>query len=104
MCGSDLAAIRDSVLKSCLASVRQFEYRFENTIIAYDFKPGDLVLMHNPGSDLALGLKTKPCDFSRMVVLKRTCNGAVSKLHYTVFCLDRVFCLLTNDYSSHPHP
>ncbi len=52
----DLDAIRDNILKSRLASVRQFE----NTIMAYNFKPGDLVLVRNSGSDSVLSLKTKP--------------------------------------------
>jgi len=75
MCKSNLAAICDNALKSCLASVHQIKPKFENTIIAYDFKPDNLVLVHKSGSDLALGLKTKPCYFSPMVVLRRTCSG-----------------------------
>jgi transposase InsO family protein len=92
----DLAAIRDNILKSRLASVRQFERQFENTIRAYNFKPGDLVLVRNSGSDSALGLKTKPRYFGPMVVLRRTRNGAyrlaeldgaVSRLRYAAFRL-----------------
>lgn len=113
MCEPGLAAIRDNVLKSRLASVCQFERKFENTIIACDFKPGDLVLVRNSGSDLALGLKTKPRYFGPMVVLRRTHNGAyrlaeldgaVSKLRYAAFRLVLYYCPLTNDHSSHPRP
>ena len=92
----DLAAIRDNVLKSRLASVRQFEQQYENTIKLFDFKPGDLVLMRNSGPDSALGLKTKPRYFGPMVILRKTRNGAyrlveldgtISKLRYAAFRL-----------------
>jgi hypothetical protein len=90
----DLAAIRDNIYKSRLASVRQFERQFANTIAAHDFKPGDLVLVRNSGSESDLGRKTKPRYFGPMVVLRRTRNGAyrlaeldgaVSKLRYAAF-------------------
>jgi hypothetical protein len=90
----DLAAIRDNVHKSRLASVRQFERQFASTITAHDFKPGDLVLVRNSGSESDLGRKTKPRYFGPMVVLRRTRNGAyrlaeldgaVSKLRYAAF-------------------
>jgi hypothetical protein len=92
----DLAAIHDNVLKSRLASVRQFERQYQNSIVAYDFKPGDLVLVRNSGLDSALGLKTKPRYFGPMIVIRRTRNGAyrlaeldgaVSKLRYAAFRL-----------------
>ena len=90
----DLDTIHDNVLKSCLASVCQFEKQYQNTILAYDFKPSDLVLVRNSGSDSHLGRKTKPCYVGPMVVIRRTPNGAyrlaeldgaVSKLRYATF-------------------
>ena len=92
----DLDAIHDNVLKSRLASVRQFEKQYQNTILAYNFKPGNLVLVRNSGSDLHLGCKTKPRYVGPMVVIRRTPNsayrlteldGAVSKLRYAAFCI-----------------
>jgi hypothetical protein len=94
MCEDDLAAICNNVYKSCLASICQFERQFANTITVHDFKPSDLVLMRNSGSESDLGRKTKPRYFGPMVVLRRTRNGAyrlaeldgaVSKLRYTAF-------------------
>jgi len=90
----DLDAIHNNVLKSCLASIRQFKKQYQNTILAYNFKPGDLVLVHNSGSDLHLGCKTKPHYIGPMVVIRRTPNstyhlaeldGAVLKLCYAAF-------------------
>lgn len=96
MCKEDLNAIHNNVLKSCLTSVHQFEKQYQNTILVYDFKPGNLVLLRNSGLDLHLGCKAKPRYIGPMVVIRRTrngayhlaeLNGAVSKLCYTAFCL-----------------
>jgi len=90
----DLNTIHNNVLKSHLASVRQFKKQYQNTILAYDFKPGDLVLIRNSGSDSHLGRKTKPRYIGPMVIIRRTPNGAyrlaeldgaVSKLRYAAF-------------------
>ena len=92
----DLASIRDNVLKARLASVHQFKRRYENTLLAYDFKPGDLVLVRNSTTESNIGRKTKPRYVGPMVVLRRTRNGAyrlakldgaVSKLRYAAFRL-----------------
>jgi len=92
----DLTSIRDNILKSRLASARQFERQYENTLLAYDFKPGDLVLVHNSSTESDLGHKTKPRYIGPLVVLRRTRNGAyrlaeldgaVSKLRYATFRL-----------------
>jgi hypothetical protein len=45
----DLTTIHGLILKSCFASAQQFERHFEHTIHDFNFKPGALVLMHNPG-------------------------------------------------------
>ena len=62
-----------------------------------EFKPGDLVLIHNSAVESNfLGRKIKPHYFGLMVVARRTRNGtyhlaeldgAVSKLHYATFQL-----------------
>jgi len=92
----DLASIRDNVLKARLASVHQFKRRYENTLLAYDFKPGDLVLVRNSTTESNISRKTKPRYVGPMVVLRRTRNGtyrlaeldgAVSKLRYAAFRL-----------------
>ena len=46
----DLTAIHGLILKSRFASARQFERHFEHTIHNFDFKPGALVLVRNPGA------------------------------------------------------
>ena len=38
----DLALIHNWVLKSHFASITEFEKRYKNTIINYNFKPGEL--------------------------------------------------------------
>ena len=90
----DLTTIHDRILKSQYASVRQFKWQYKNTIQHPAFKPGDLVLVHNLGSDTEVGNKTKPQYFSPMIVIHRMCNGAyhlaeldsaVSKLRYAAF-------------------
>jgi hypothetical protein len=92
----DLASIWDNILKSRLASARQFERQYENTLLALDFKPGNLVLVRNSSTESDLGRKTKPRYIGPMVVLRRTRNGAyrlaeldgaVSKLRYAAFRL-----------------
>jgi hypothetical protein len=93
---SDLASIHDNVLKARLASVEQFKRRYENTLLAYDFQPGDLVLVRNSSTESGPGRKTKPRYIGPMVVIRRTRNGAyrlaeldgaVSKLRYAAFRL-----------------
>jgi hypothetical protein len=92
----NLACIKDNVLAARLASVRQFERQFKNTIQTISFKPGDLVLVHNSAVETDLGHKTKPCYFRPMVVIRKTrsgsyqlakLDGAISKLRYTAFHL-----------------
>jgi len=92
----DLASIRNNVLKACLASVHQFKRQYKNTLLVYDFKPSDLVLVRNSTTESIISRKTKPRYVGPMVVLRRTCNvtyclaeldGAVSKLRYAAFQL-----------------
>jgi hypothetical protein len=89
----DLSAIHDRILKSHFASAQQFERQHAHTIRDFDFKPGALVLVRNPGAEMD---KTKPRYFGPMLVIRRTRNGAyrlaeldgaVSQLRYTAFRL-----------------
>jgi len=93
---SDLASIHDNVFKARLASVEQFKCRYKNTLLSYDFQPGDLVLVRNSSTESGPGRKTKPRYVGPMVVIRRTRNGAyrlaeldgvVSKLCYAAFRL-----------------
>jgi len=93
---SNLASIHDNVLKARLASVEQFKRRYKNTLLSYDFQPGDLVLVRNSSTESGPGRKTKPHYVRPMVVIRRTRNsayrlaeldGAVSKLRYAAFQL-----------------
>jgi len=90
----DLASICNNILKACLTSVYQFKCQYKNTLLVYDFKPGNLMLMCNSTMELNISRKTKPCYVRPMVVLRRTRNGAyhlaeldraVSKLCYAAF-------------------
>jgi len=47
-------------------SAQQFEQHYEHTIQDFDFKPGALILMHNPGAEFD---KVKPCYCGPMVVI-----------------------------------
>ena len=73
---SDLASIRDNVIKSRLASVHQLKRQYENPLLAYDFKPSDLVLVRNSSAESDIGRKTKPRYIGPMVVPRRSLNGA----------------------------
>jgi hypothetical protein len=95
-CQADLDKIHAHILKSQFALVQQFEQQYQKMIRDYNFRPGSLVLVHSMGMDSDLTNKTKPWYFGPMVVVRRTWNGAyhlaeldgaVSKLHYTAFCL-----------------
>jgi hypothetical protein len=43
----DLDTIRDWVIKARFTSICQFKKKYANTIRAYQFAPGDLVLVRN---------------------------------------------------------
>ncbi|KAJ3503401.1 hypothetical protein NMY22_g18261 [Coprinellus aureogranulatus] len=92
----DLQLIRDRVIASRFASIEAFMQKFKNTIVDYDFKPGDLVLVLNKKIEPELGRKAKPRYYGPMVVVSRgsggayrlaEVNGAVSKLKYAAFRL-----------------
>ncbi len=92
----DLSSIRDNIVKSHLASTRDFERRYAHTIKTPSFKPGELVLVWNSAVESEHSRKTKLQYFGLMVVLTESHNGlyqlaeldgAVSKLHYAAFRL-----------------
>jgi len=92
----DLSSIRDNIVKSCLASARDFERRYAHTIKTPSFKPGELVLVWNSAVESEHSRKMKPRYFGPMVVLTESRNGsyrlaeldgAVSKLRYATFHL-----------------
>ena len=92
----DLEAIKERVLKARYDSIAQFERRFANLIIDYDFEPGALMLVRNTRIETDLSRKTKPRYLGPLVVIHHTrnkayilaeLNGAVSKLPYAAFRL-----------------
>jgi hypothetical protein len=56
----DLDTIRDRVIKAHFTSIRQFKKKYANMICAYQFAPGDLVLVCNSCVEASLDRKTKP--------------------------------------------
>jgi hypothetical protein len=72
----DLDNIRDNILKARLASARQFERQFKNTIRHVSFQPGDLVLVRNSAIETDLGRKSKPRYLGPMLVVRQTRNGS----------------------------
>ena len=92
---SDLASIRDNIIKSRFSAAQSFERQFAHTIRSHSFTLGDLVLVQN----LVVKnthQKMKPRYFGPMVVVKKTRNGAyrlaeldgaVSRLRFAAFRL-----------------
>ena len=70
--------------------------KHKNTMVDYDFKEGELVLVLNKKIEKAMGRKGKPRYFGPMLVIKHSqgssyclaeLNGTVSKLRYMAFQL-----------------
>jgi hypothetical protein len=92
----DIDTIREHVLLSRFASLRQFEAHFKNRIRDFNFDPGDLVLVRNSRIEKELNRKTKTRYLGPMVVLRRITGGSyllaeldgtISKLSYAAFWL-----------------
>jgi hypothetical protein len=90
----DLDTIRDRVIKARFTSIRQFKKKYANMIRAYQFAPGDLILVHNSRVEVSLDRKTKPRWIGPMVIVCQTTHGAyilaemdgaVSKLRFAAF-------------------
>lgn len=92
----DLDQVRDRVLKARFKSVEQFKERFANTIVDYDFKPGDLVLVRNKAVETSHSRKQFPRYLGPYAVVRRTeggsyflteLDGAFAKRPYAAFRL-----------------
>jgi hypothetical protein len=90
----DLDTIRDCVIKACFTSIHQFKKKYANTIRAYQFAPGNLVLVRNSRVEVSLDRKTKPRWIGPMVIVRQTTHGAyiltemdgtISKLRFAAF-------------------
>lgn len=93
---SDLAVIGERVIASRNQSRKQFEEQYRNTIVDFDFSPGDLVLVRNTRVELEANRKAKPRYLGPLAVVRRTAggsyeltelNGAVSLHRYAAFRL-----------------
>ena len=88
--------IHEHVIKARLSGIAEFMKKHKNTIVDYDFKEGELVLVLNKKIEKAVGRKGKPKYVGPMLVVKRSqggsyhlaeLDGAVSKLRYAAFQL-----------------
>ena len=73
---SDLAAMRDRVLKACYTSIAQFEKENANIIKDYNFPPGSLILVRNMRIENDLSRKTKPCYLGPLLIFRKNHNSA----------------------------
>ena len=76
--------------------MEDFIRKHENTIINYDFKPGEYILVLNKKIEPAVGQKGKPRYMGPWIVVRRLfsgayrlaeLNGALSKLKFAAFRL-----------------
>jgi hypothetical protein len=90
----DLERVKKALLRSRMASVRQFEKEYRNSIRSFVLNPGSLVLVRNSRIDSTIGAKTKPRYLGPFVVLIKTTGGSfvlaeldgtVSKLRYAAY-------------------
>lgn len=83
----DLEAIHDKVFDHRNKAARRFEVIHSNTIVEYDFKQGDLVLVRNTAIEKSLNRKMRPRYIGPLVVVSRNRGGAyiIAELNGTVF-------------------
>jgi hypothetical protein len=90
----DLALAQDRLMHSRLASIKDFQRCFANTIQDYAFKPGNLILVLNKKIEASSNAKCKPRYFGPMVVVSRSqggsyqlaeLDGTLSKLKFAAF-------------------
>ena len=67
---SDLAMVKERVLKAHYASIAQFEKENASLIKDYDFAPGSIVLVRNTRIENDLSCKTKPCYLGPLLVVQ----------------------------------
>ena len=73
---SNLAVMKDCVLKACYTSIAQFEKENANHIRDYNFLPGSLILVWNTRIENDLSCKTKPRYLGPLLIVRKNHNSA----------------------------
>nr|GAT45171.1 predicted protein [Mycena chlorophos] len=107
---SDVDRAAAMLVKSRFRSKHQFEQKFKHRLIKRDYRPGELVLLHNVGIENQMSIKRKTGDrfLGPYEVVRKNAGGAyiLSELDGSVFSMNPVaaFRLLPPDCNSEtPH-